>query len=137
MLVSDVMTLDPAYLNVTSTVREAHRIMTELDVRHLPIVSNNQVVGVISDRDLRAFMLDQLQAQSNPTENQQRLDQHVSVVTAYDPLRITPETPVPEAIDMMLGYKISAVPVVEKKTGSLVGMLSYVDLLFKAREFFE
>jgi len=136
MRVSEVMSKNPAYVKATSTVREAHQSMQQLDVRHLPIVQDGKVVGILSDRDVRTFLLDQLQALTNPATAHQRLDEPVTKLTHFDPLVVHPDTEVPEAIDMMLGYKIGALPVIQKESGSLVGMLSYVDLLFKSRDFF-
>ena len=37
------------------TLSEAHRIMQEKDIRHLPVLEGGVILGVISDRDIRTF----------------------------------------------------------------------------------
>ena len=53
MVVNDVMTANPATADATEPVRQIINKLMELDVRHLPIVDDGQLVGIISDRDLR------------------------------------------------------------------------------------
>ena len=50
----DVMTRDPDRIKSTETVREALRRMEEFGYRHLPVVEDGQVLGVISMRDVPA-----------------------------------------------------------------------------------
>ncbi len=47
-----VMTRDPDCIESTETAREALRRMDEFGYRHLPVVEDGQVVGVISMRDM-------------------------------------------------------------------------------------
>lgn len=51
-LVRDVMTTDVVYVDPTTTVREAMAIMTDRRCRHLPVLSGNRVVGMVSIGDL-------------------------------------------------------------------------------------
>ena len=52
--VSDYMTPAPAVLGADSDLAEAVHTMLELGVRHLPVVQNGRLVGVLSIRDLLA-----------------------------------------------------------------------------------
>jgi acetoin utilization protein AcuB len=49
----DAMTEYPTISSVRTTVSEASELMKKLGIRHLPVVDEGVVVGVISDRDLR------------------------------------------------------------------------------------
>ncbi len=51
-LVSEYMTTDATTAEPTMTVTEAAKTMVGLGVRHLPVVANDQVVGMISLRDI-------------------------------------------------------------------------------------
>lgn len=51
-LVGDVMTRDPICIGLTATAREARAIMQSQAIRHLLVVEQDQVVGIISLRDL-------------------------------------------------------------------------------------
>ncbi len=51
--VSDTMTKHPYLANRKMTVKEAAHFMQECRIRHLPVIENNKIVGIVSDRDLQ------------------------------------------------------------------------------------
>jgi predicted transcriptional regulator len=53
----DVMTRNPVTLDITSTVQDAADMMFAAEVRHIPVVTHGTLVGMISDRNLRSYML--------------------------------------------------------------------------------
>jgi CBS domain-containing protein len=53
-LLREVMTRNPDCIESTETAREALRRMDEFGYRHLPVVEDDQVLGVISMRDVPA-----------------------------------------------------------------------------------
>lgn len=55
--VSEVMTKDPFMVDPSTTVEEAMGIVTERRFRHLPIVHNGKVVGIISSGDLTHWLV--------------------------------------------------------------------------------
>ncbi len=137
MVVEEVMTKSPVVVQAEQSVQEVLATLLELDARHLPVLDDGDLVGIISDRDLRSFMLPELSALDSPEEAKQRLASPVSGLMAGDVLSIGPETEVKDAIDLMLEQKIGAVPVVSADNGALVGIVSYVDVLRAARPLFE
>ena len=52
MKVSDIMTRDVRLLNPDQTIREAARLMAEIDSGALPVSKNDRLVGMITDRDI-------------------------------------------------------------------------------------
>ena len=55
--VKDLMTKKVFYVEPTDTIEEAARIMSEKDVRRLPVIENGKLVGIISRTDiLRALV---------------------------------------------------------------------------------
>lgn len=54
--VSDVMTKDVVSVGPGTSLREAARIMADRWIRHLPVLDNGKVVGVISQRDLAGML---------------------------------------------------------------------------------
>jgi acetoin utilization protein AcuB len=50
-----------------------------------------------------------------------------------DVVSVDPETELTEVVDIMLEYKIGALPVVEADSAELVGIISYIDALRAAR----
>jgi len=46
------MVSDPITIDSSLNVQDAQEIMRSWGVRHLPVVENGQLVGVLSDRDI-------------------------------------------------------------------------------------
>lgn len=46
------MTVQPWTIDRKMTVRDAHRMMQEHGIRHLPVVDDGELVGIVSERDL-------------------------------------------------------------------------------------
>jgi len=56
-LVKEIMTTPAIFVTPDQTVEEGMRIMTEKHVRHLPVVENNVVLGVVSIGDLVKWII--------------------------------------------------------------------------------
>jgi len=137
MVVEDVMTEDPITVGPTSPIGDVIALLFERDVRHLPVVDGDQLVGIVSDRDLRGFLAPALMSLERANEVQKRLSAPISSVMNADVVSVIPETDLGEVIDMMLDQKVGAVPVVRPGTQELVGIVSYVDILKAARDAFD
>lgn len=129
MVVSEVMTENPATVDASRSVREVLRELYELDVRHLPVVDNGQLVGIVSDRDMRAVTVPLLDGGSGD-----QLDQSISDLMSSDVVSVDPEMDLTEVVDLMIEHRIGAVPVVAPETQDLVGIVSYIDILKAARD---
>ena len=55
--ISEVMTTDPVYVDPSTTVEEAIGIVNDRRVRHLPILHNGKLVGIVSSGDLTHWMV--------------------------------------------------------------------------------
>ena len=53
--VSDVMTRNPVVVDAHATVEQCLRIMSQAKCRHLPVVSDGNLIGIVSIRDLLQF----------------------------------------------------------------------------------
>lgn len=136
MEVSELMTPNPERAEVTESIREAMRKLVELDVRHLPIVDNKELVGMVSDRDLREYVVPMASDLEMANTSDARFDQAISDVMRGDVISVHPEQGVDEVIELMIDHKIGAVPVVQPSTGTLVGIVSYVDIIREAEDYF-
>jgi CBS domain-containing protein len=136
MVVDEVMSSDPFVVSVTDSVGSVIKKLIESDVRHLPVVSEGELVGMVSDRDLRSFTPVAMLELTQPRELQARLAQPISKVMTTDVISVNPETEIEEVIDLMIEHKIGAVPVVEADSSKLLGIVSYIDALRAARDLF-
>jgi CBS domain-containing protein len=133
VFVNQVMTSELRTLRRGSSVRLALQMLVVGDVRHLPVVEDGRVVGIVSERDLRPMLPGVFEKVERADDVERRLSQPISNVMRTDVLVVNPETDLADAVDMMVENRIGAVPVVERETSELVGMLSYVDVLKVAR----
>jgi len=131
----DMMTRQPVTIDITGTVQEAADLMFAADVRHIPVVEHGTLVGMISDRDVRSYMLPRSERIFQADEERARLAESISAVMPSEVMTIRPDTPVAELLDIMLEEKIGAVPVLAPDTGELIGMVSYIDVLRAVRPF--
>lgn len=129
MIVRDVMTANPATAAPTDTIADALDVLAELDVRHLPVVENNRLVGLLSDRDLRTYALPARVEFNNPQKAAARLEHAVAELMSGDVVSVAPEDDLIDLVRLMIDHKFGAVPVVDPVEGGLVGIVSYLDVL--------
>lgn len=134
MIVRDVMTANPAVAQVQTSIADALEMLSSLDIRHLPVVSDGELVGMVSDRDLRALALSRVVDFEGLGRAQTEMREPVSRIMSGDVVSVGPEDDLVEAIDAMLDAKVGAVPVVDEDTGDLQGIVSYVDVLRALRD---
>ena len=124
--VVDVMTKDPLTIGPSETVGEAEELMTENGIRQLPVVKNSDLIGIITDRDVRSFLAGS--SVSPPNEREQALRTQVSDLMTSNPLTLAPDDELQDAVELLVEQKIGGVPVVDPAEG-LVGIVTYVDVL--------
>ena len=134
MVIGEIMTKNPVTAMASSTVSAALSTLHDLDVRHLPIVDGGELVGIISDRDLRSFVALDVYEPDKQEEVREKLRTPVSEIMATDLAALDPESELVEAIDMMLEERVGAIPVVNRSNKELVGIVSYIDVLRALRD---
>jgi acetoin utilization protein AcuB len=125
----DLMTSTPVTATPMTTIRSAFDLLHELDIRHLPIVDDvGELVGMISDRDLRALTLPYFADDPDAGTLRVALDARVASLMSSNVLSVDAEAKAVEVVDLMLDHKVGAIPVVDGD-GLLVGIISYIDVL--------
>jgi len=109
-------------------------MLVEADVRHIPIVDGDELVGIVSDRDFRSVAPILLEDGDIAPGARKALSLPISSLMSSDVLSVYPESNLVEVIDLMIEQKIGAVPVVDPDSSRLVGIVSYVDALRAARD---
>ncbi len=129
MIVRQVMSPEVRAIKRENSVRLAMRLLVLDDIRHLPVVEDERLVGIVSERDLRPLLVGVLEKGENPDEVERRLSQPISNVMTTEVFAVHPETKLVDAVETMVTNRVGALPVVEVDTDKLVGILSYVDVL--------
>jgi len=127
MLVRDFLTPGVITITPATTLPEAIRLARERGVRHLPVVEEGKLVGIVSDRDLK-------QAMASPAtglevhELKYLLDRlAVREIMTRAVITIEPTAPVEEAARLMVAERISALPVMDGDR--LIGIVTETDVL--------
>jgi CBS domain-containing protein len=126
MRVVDVMTANPLTVKAAESVSVADELMAENNIRQVPVVDGRELIGIVTDRDIRAFLSDALLA--NPERNEKALRTAVSDIMTSEPIFLAPDDDLQEAVELLIEQKFGAIPVVDEAEG-LVGIVSYVDVL--------
>jgi acetoin utilization protein AcuB len=129
MTARDLMTSNPATVTPQTTIAEAWDSMGELDVRHLPVVDGEALVGMLSDRDLGAVDVIRLLTEQGADALRRQLTRPVIQFMSTDVVTVEPETEVSELVTLLLEQKVGAIPVITPDTRQIVGIVSYVDVL--------
>jgi acetoin utilization protein AcuB len=120
MLVGDIMRTPAVVIPPDTTLQDAYRTMQEKGIRHLPVVETGELVGVVTDRDLRL-------ATSALAPSPFPPGCRVSEVMARKVQTTDPLDPVEDAARVMRERKIGCLPVLEGNT--VIGIITGIDLL--------
>ncbi len=127
MLVKDVMKTQLVTLNADSKLGFANDIMYLGRIRHLPVVKGEDIVGILTQRDLYRSSLTSIL--TNWKENKEFLDSiKVSEVMTKNVVTVAPDAKIEEAAQIMIDKKVGALPVVRDKN-KLVGLITETDVL--------
>jgi CBS domain-containing protein len=118
LLVRQVMTSDVRTAGSDMTAADAAGLMSSYGVGSIPIVDGEELVGIVTDRDLVMRVL-----ASRDDPEQVRLG---DIVTSRDVATVTPDTQVSEARYLMANRRVRRLPVV--KGDKLVGIISLGDI---------
>jgi acetoin utilization protein AcuB len=120
----------PVTLSPDSSFYEARAIIRDKGIRHLPVVDkNNELVGIVTDRDIREAAPSDATTLSIHELNYLLGKLKVSAfMTPKEKLvTITPETIIEKAVQLMHDHKIGCLPIVEGN--KLVGIVTETDVL--------
>jgi CBS domain-containing protein len=126
MKVVDVMTKDPLIMVPSETIAQADELMAVNKIRQLPVVNERELIGIITDRDIRSFLSGSLI--SAPEAREKALHTKIGDVMTRDPLTLSPDDELREAVELLINEKVGGIPVVDGAEG-IVGIVTYVDVL--------
>lgn len=131
MQAKDIMTKNPYATGPENTIYEVLWTMTDSGIRHVPVVREGELIGILSDRDLRRFSLSML---DDPEHASEKLKRAVVDFMSSDVVSVAADAHLSEVIDLLIENRIGALPVLDSISGDLMGIVSYVDVLRGVRE---
>lgn len=113
----EAMSKKPFTLAPTDMISDALKILRKHKIHHIPVIDNENLVGMLSDRDL-------LKVEDNTLWNLMEIKDVMSSIV----LAVHQETELGQIARVLLRENISALPVLDD-SHKLVGILSRVDIL--------
>ncbi len=127
MLVSDFMTTEVTSLQENDTLLDAAMVFVRSQFRHLPVLRDKKLVGIISERDVKQFAPSLLSRTTAEEYNQIMETTPISRVMIKNPVTLRPDQPIFEAANLLYSKRIGCMPVVEND--ELVGIITTTDLV--------
>ena len=127
MRVKDRMRRSLVSVTQSDTLDHALTTLKRFNIRHLPVVKGDRVVGIVSDRDVKKAAPSPF---DYPTAEEFRAFTSavaIKEIMTKEVVTVAPLTPIEEAASLMSQKRIGALPVVQD--GRLVGMLTETDVL--------
>jgi CBS domain-containing protein len=128
-LAASIMYPEPVAVRPSELLLTAAGRMATAHVRHACVVDGEgQVIGLLSDRDVRRVIGDPLRALEVERLPDAVRELRVEPVMSRNPKTIDQDEPFTNALPLLVNERLGAVPVVDRR-GRLRGILSYVDVL--------
>jgi CBS domain-containing protein len=127
MQVREIMSQDIEVVDRNDNLRTVEERMTTKQLRHLPVLEQGELVGLVTQRDL--FKAAMSSAMGYGAKAQQAYLQSVRVkeIMVYPVVTVSPDTPVAAAADLIITKGIGCLPVVDDHR--LIGIVTKTDLL--------
>ena len=122
--VFDVMVSDPVTVGPQTPVAEAYEVMMEGSFRHLPVVADGKLSGMLSERDILEAMPG---VGAAPSEHGQFTKILVDSIMIRSPLTVGIDEPLVAAARAMVNEKVGAVIVVDDGE-RVLGIVTTIDI---------
>ena len=130
MYVKDVMTMNVVSIPSNTTVSDAKKIMDAHKIRRLPVVDRGKLVGIVTERRLEAYTPSKATSLSVWEIGYLLGNTTVKEIMEKNPVTVTPEMTVEEALAIAQERKVGSLLVVEKN-GQLIGIVTTNDFFYK------
>jgi CBS domain-containing protein len=120
--IRDLMTSNPTTVQPSTPVAQAAQIMKTEDAGAVPVVEGEQLVGMLTDRDITIRVV---------AEGKDPQTATVGEIASKQLVTLDPQQNVEEAVRLMAEHQVRRLPVVEED-GKLVGIVAQADVARKA-----
>ena len=118
MTVREYMTLSPICIGPSNTLAQAHELMRNKNVRHLPVTERHRLVGIVSQRDLHL-----IETLKSTDPEQVTVDEAMT----ENPYAVPPDSRVEAVVETLISQKYGSAVVIEDD--SVVGIFTRSDAL--------
>lgn len=128
MLVQDIMTKRVVTIEMDDKLSVVKDIFDNSKFRHLLVLEENKLFGVVSDRDLLKALSPNLGTMTETYKDAATLNKRVHQIMSRKPITLPPTASVREAVNLFNAHRISCIPIVDQDFRP-VGIVSWRDIL--------
>lgn len=126
--VANVMTKDVLTVNVNNTLQEANDLFRKKPIRHLPVVSGDNLIGILSQTDILRISFGNTFGNDQVGGDEAIFDMlSINQVMKHSPTTVGPEDTIKEAAKILADREFHALPVADN--GKLVGIITTTDII--------
>ena len=125
--VREIMMSAPVTIAPDDTLDLANDVISLGRIRHIPVVADGKLVGLLSERDLIGAAANRIFGLKQKSRSALLKSELVKNIMKKRVVTVAPDTPIREAARLMADKKIGCVPVLSK--GALVGLVTTTNIL--------
>lgn len=124
----DIMTPNPVSVGLDDRLYKVKEIFDTHDFRHLVVIEEEKLIGILSDRDLYRNISPNIGKARFTFNDVDTLNQPVHLIVTRHPITLGPEATLKDALDILNHHKISCIPIVDEEMKA-IGILSWKDIV--------
>src|SRR5262245_24984439 len=125
--VADWMTEGVLAVETFDSISIARQLMAKHRINQLPVLDNDVLVGIVTDRDLRDAYPTSMMIHRGKEIDEFADTVTVEEVMSHDVFTVGPDTPLKKAVSLLRRHRIGSLPVVKDR--DLVGIITRSDIL--------
>ncbi len=128
MKIDEIMTTKIVTVEMDDTLQTISDIFQHVEFHHLPVVDNNKLHGIISDRDLLKATSPFLHTLAEQSRDYAVLNKKAHQIMTRNPITVSPDTEIDQAVKILLENSVSCLPIVDDNF-HIIGIVTWKDLV--------
>jgi len=137
MKVEEIMTPAPVTAEIRGTVAEVIEKLLEYDLSCIPVVSGNEYVGMVTEKELRPFAFPLRSQPDEVRDYRKSLLTKISEIVRTDLPVVHPEMELVAVLDLLVDSGAGILAVVDSETEALCGIVTLRDIVKSVRTLFD
>lgn len=128
-VIGKLMTCEVVNADMDTSLGKAMQLCMEKRIRHLPVLDEQkQLVGLVTDRDLRYFVSPRLGTISENRSDRESLERPIHLIMVRAVIVASADTTLAEAAQLMLANRVGCLPIIDLGR-HVVGIVTTTDLI--------
>ena len=126
--IEHIMTADVCFIDINETLQKAKSLMHSKKIRHLPVIKNDKLIGMLSQTDIMRLSFGDIYDEPADSEEGGFFDMlSIDQIMKHNPKYVTPSDKISDVARILTTNEFHALPVV--KDDQLVGIVTTTDII--------